>query len=320
VRRIRTAARKKINAPAAATAKAICCHATRAGRRPAKPSNASNPHAPAIMRKLNVSLDNHLRIFYACLLDSSIAIRIRSIVLLLMVRSARRPVVKPIVEAMRRTVSILLATLAAAVVLPPSTMAGSAVAVSISINRHPEPKRRINWAAVNAASRQIDVAKGQLRQAAKAARRTVEATSEYDTAVVNLHAAQALHQRAFAEATSAVELSHEFIDLDLKLQSAVAAVEKQHGEKRRHPSAANPQTMFHAAANVMRIRARITDLRKSTLASDVNVEAARYALVDAGAELRRLRDDARSRVAQSEAWQSARQQLDVARKQYASAG
>ena len=70
----------------------------------------------------------------------------------------------------------------------------------------------------------------------------------------------------------------------------------------------------------MAIRAEISAFRNSALQADEGVETARYALMDAGTEVRRLRADARARVTSDPAWQSARDLLEAARMQYAGAG
>ncbi len=174
---------------------------------------------------------------------------------------------------------------------------------------------RINWAAVNAASRQIDLAKAELRRAAIEARRHIEASPEFADAIDALRSAHADHQRAVAKVVAGVEASREFIALDIKLQAAVANVESLHAR----PGITDAQ-IFAAATEVMAIRAEQTEVRTAALAQDPAVESARYALIDANMRLRLLREEAQARVTQSAQWQAARRQLDAARRQYASAG
>lgn len=175
---------------------------------------------------------------------------------------------------------------------------------------------RVNWAAVNAASRQIDAAKAELRRAADEARRQVEATEEYQQAVSTLRDAHASHREAVQSASAKVETSAEYIALDMKLQTAIEKVHQLHNQT----PAASDNEIFSAATAVMDIRAEMNELRLAALADNEQVEAARYALIDAGMKVRLLREDAKARVTQSPAWQAARQQLDMARKQYAAAG
>lgn len=195
------------------------------------------------------------------------------------------------------------------------TSAGPAVQVGVTITRNPEPKRRINWPAVHAASRQIDAAKSELRRAADEARRSVEATTEYESAVATLRDAQAEYDLAVARVFSALEVDPAYIALDMQLQAASATIARP-----RHATVDNPNEAFQRASAVMKLRQQLTELRAAALDQDEDVERARYALIDAGMNLRRLREDAHARVIQSSAWQNARRQLDAARKQYASAG
>lgn len=174
---------------------------------------------------------------------------------------------------------------------------------------------RVNWAAVNAASRQIDAAKAELREAANQARRQVESSAEFAEAVTALREAHANHRRAVNEALATVEASREFIELDLQLQAAVKNLQLLHDQ-----FGTTDAQIIDGAHVVMAIRAEMTQLRGAALEANLEVEAARYAMIDAGIKVRALREDARSRVTQSPAWQAARQRLNAARQQYASAG
>lgn len=180
--------------------------------------------------------------------------------------------------------------------------------------RH-EEERAIDWRAVMAARREVDLAARDLNRIAAEIRTSIENSSEFLDAVSAARQTRRDYQSAAAAVASQLEANTDFRALQWKLRNLEAildATREKHGLSDRR--------VLEAARELMQLRRAITASRAAALNADPTLADARLAMIDASRRLSDLRATIQPTILSDRTWIDARDRLDQARQRLARAG
>lgn len=161
----------------------------------------------------------------------------------------------------------------------------------------------------------VSRAQDQVSRAHLDARRTFESSAEYQQAVTDAEHARANLVRERAEVLTKYHYSTEFRQAQLEIWKLQQTLDAAHDDPRT-----KPQRFSELASLLLAKRSALSARETQMLGASDTVREARYALIDAEAQLAALRQSFADSIQSNPQWRDARAQLEQARSRAASVG